>query len=297
MLVKVFSVIAAIIGGGSLLASALFSGNDAVEPVDVKFHESIVDEVDDIEVFYGGEFQSRITAEDRVRAVVVPHHLLAGAEIAEIFWNLQKSGQHFDTVVLLGPDHFDQHKHPLHISEYHWTTPYGVLESAQLLVAKIGLHDDVRVGEDVFETEHSISTVIPFIKKHFPRASVVALTASKRTTSHHATEIGSDLATIMDDKTLIVLSMDFAHHTTTDRAQMADEESIAALSNFDIGALYALHKEVKLDNAPGAAIVIGMLQELCNCVFKSPKRNDAAQILGFMEYDDVTSYVTGFFVE
>ncbi|MDD5032224.1 MAG: AmmeMemoRadiSam system protein B, partial [Patescibacteria group bacterium] len=61
-----------------------------------------------------------------VVAGIIPHHLLAADLIAEFFYNLR--GKNYDTVILLGPNHFDSGNYSMITSGYDWQTPYGHLE-------------------------------------------------------------------------------------------------------------------------------------------------------------------------
>ena len=57
---------------------------------------------------------------------IIPHHFLASELIADFFNQL--SGQHPQTIILVGPNHYERGEFKVLTSLKGWDTPYGLLE-------------------------------------------------------------------------------------------------------------------------------------------------------------------------
>src|SRR5882724_5733244 len=108
-----------------------------------------------------------------VTGISVPHHLLAADLIARGFWSAH--GGKFDRVVILSPAHFNKSPVPVATTRKDFQTVFGTVEND--VPATISLLETGHIDElaDLFEREHGIHAVLPFVKWFFPRAKILAI--------------------------------------------------------------------------------------------------------------------------
>jgi AmmeMemoRadiSam system protein B len=119
----------------------------------------------------GGQYKK--DAEKKVLGGIIPHHLLAAPLIAAFFDGIEN--QKVDTVILLGPDHFNRGLHNISVSNAKWNTFYGYLLPDLAKIYDLEQDGAIFVDEEVFENEHSIFGITPFIKRAFPKARFVPI--------------------------------------------------------------------------------------------------------------------------
>lgn len=178
-------------------------------------------------------------------AGIVSHHGLVGPIIGAYFSELrnvsrrmkEETGQGIKRVILLGPDHFKQTRADLAIGllDFRWEgrTISIDRESANNWNAKLGLPPD-RIP---FFTEHSIFTIVPFIKHAFPDALLVPVIINPSASSHTIDQLADILAGSLDDAdtpTIVLTSIDFAHHLNTEETNRRDVLSFQALLKADV---------------------------------------------------------------
>jgi AmmeMemoRadiSam system protein B len=172
--------------------------------------------------------------ENRIRAVVVPHHLLAAKLIAHTL--RMASGRPIRRVVIIGPNHDDLGGAALITADATWSTPYGDVrsdpEGVTSVIASTGAVRDAAV----FVTEHSIGAIVPFVKKIFPEATIIPLVAASKAHRPEAESLAAWISGQSED-TLIVFSTDFSHYLTEPVARLRDAETLAAMENGDIDTI------------------------------------------------------------
>ncbi len=151
-------------------------------------------------------------------AGIVPHHLLAGDMIAEFYENLKE--HEYDTVVMLGPNHFMSGEAELITSIYDWQTPFGTLECDSEIISSLEReYATLGIEPEVVDREHAMTSHVGFIKKTFPNARFVPLLLHPNIDSSGAKVLAMNLDKIMTNKQVLVLaSADFAHYTDSETA-------------------------------------------------------------------------------
>ena len=108
-----------------------------------------------------------------IRGGIVPHHLLAGSMIADFFSTVSKSNP--DVVIIIGPNHSGEGVNMVHTAPQDWNTPFGVLEADEEIIDRL-LESNVAVENfDLMENEHSVSSLVPYVKYFFPDSKIVPL--------------------------------------------------------------------------------------------------------------------------
>ncbi|MBT3704364.1 AmmeMemoRadiSam system protein B [Candidatus Peregrinibacteria bacterium] len=189
--------------------------------------------------YTGGEFS------DDVSAGILPHHLIFSDVIAGYFDRLAGT-QDVDTFVVIGPNHFDRGKESIAISEYGYTTPYGKVEVNSSLASR--LIDAGVGGWDIaaFDEEHSISSLVPYIKRDFPDAKIVAISLKLRQTDEQLEELAAVLEEELGSGDFVLASIDFSHYMWQPVADFHDELARTVIETFDFDQI----DELEIDSPP-----------------------------------------------
>ncbi len=199
---------------------------------DEKFvtHQSLYTTAD----FYDEAYQQAatdISSSGKVRVGILPHHLIVKGKIATFFEGLKK--QDIKTIVLVGPNHFEQGANKISISAAQWQTPYGdVLPDADL-AQNLAKQKGAKIDEEPFAGEHAISGLVPFIKKSLPEAKLVSVILKNATTPEEAKSLATSIKNNSDSNTLVLASVDFSHYLPALVADFHDDKSRAVIENLD----------------------------------------------------------------
>lgn len=229
------------------------------------------------------------TPKEKVYGLVVNHHLLARDLIAQAFQGVETDKP--VTVVLISPNHFFAGYGQIITSEYDWQTPYGVLAHDQEVIDQLEKTDLVNVDESPFEKEHGISNIVAFIKKSLPRARIVPLVIKDTLSTKQADALAEELKNILPEDSLVVGSLDFSHKKTSAVADQEDAKSLAAIENFDFGAI----KGLDVDSRPGLLCLLRYFAAKNAAKFTLLVHTNSSKLLGKLDSTETTSYITGYF--
>ncbi|MCK5320439.1 AmmeMemoRadiSam system protein B [Candidatus Parcubacteria bacterium] len=220
---------------------------------------------------------------------IIPHHLLAADLIAEFFSNFNSD---YETIILIGPNHFSAGKSKIISSSRNWQTPYGILEYDKDVINELLRFNKIKIEENIFEKEHAINSEVAFIKKTFPNAKFVPLVLRDNVDKKIATELALRLADIAKDKKVLILSsVDFSHYKDNLTAQKNDEISIEAIETFNFNEIYNLDID-----SPASIYTLLKFGELNNTEFSLLNNSNSAVLSNKLNLKSTTSYVTGYFV-
>lgn len=187
-----------------------------------------------------------------IRAMVVPHHLLAARLIARPLRSV--SDRHISTVVIIGPNHDDLGGVPVITAEAEWEVPGGRVgtdpEAVAGLVAATGARRDAKV----FLAEHSVGAVVPFVARAFPQARLVPVIVASTAVRSDAETLAAWIAGL-GEETLVVFSIDFSHYLTEPDALRRDAETRAAILRGDVDTVLT-YDSAHLDAAPVLATAL-----------------------------------------
>ncbi|MBU1071017.1 AmmeMemoRadiSam system protein B [Patescibacteria group bacterium] len=243
---------------------------------------------------YEKEFVSAInTTEQEISAGIVSHHLLASNLIANFFKGIKS--ENIKNVIIVGPDHFDYlttHNTLAASSFIPWKTPFGELLPKESLI-KI-LHDQnlVNILDTAFRTEHSIYTLVPFVKYAFPQVKVTPIILNNREPIDSFYSLGQKVSQILNqDNTILIVSSDFSHNVTVNNALSADKNSIQLLMKLNMDTI----ENIESDCQACMAFLSGYLNssEPIFQLLDNKTSNDFSD----QSQDTVTSYVTGYFLK
>jgi AmmeMemoRadiSam system protein B len=190
------------------------------------------------------DFQSKAYDTDgEIRCGVVPHHLLAGRMIAGFFKTAAQNGSNIDTVVIVAPIH-DPKDDKLCTTLSDWKAPDGVLKTdadfSERFIKQLGAAEN----DEVLQSDHSASALIPFVKHYLPSASVACLLVAGNAGKNIPDKISELLSDFAEDKNcLFVFSVDFSHYLEPDNTRKHDEETLDAVMNCDLESIAAMNND------------------------------------------------------
>ena len=222
---------------------------------------------------------------------IIPHHLLAAPFIASFFKGIEY--QDIQTVVLLGPDHRNIGDYNISISEALWETPYGILEPSLLAIPHLLETKAAGVDEQVFETEHSIYNITPFIKRAFPHAEIIPITFGSGTDQRTTEEFAHTLANTLPEKSLVIAAVDFSHDVSLQKAEEQDKRSLEMITTFSLNQIYSL----ETDSNPSIYTLLSYLEKKDANNTLILGNSNSAEIAQVPTSTNVTSYVTVYFAK
>lgn len=236
----------------------------------------------------------RVTDNRSVIGAVVNHHLLAADFIVDTL--NQAVGQNIDRIVILSPNHFFA-GHGFFISTHHaFATPYGDTDTDQTLVRHLTNSGAVLENSEAFLQEHGVYNLLPFIRSKFPGIPIVPIIVRDGVTNESIDQLRMVLGQQVTTKTLIVASLDFAHHQTNDGAKKLDAQSMTWLRTVDPMAVRPnTGAIVAVDSPPTLKLFLALMRDRGATDFTLSHHSNAAVESGHLEATDVTSYITGLF--
>jgi AmmeMemoRadiSam system protein B/AmmeMemoRadiSam system protein A len=148
------------------------------------------------------------------RAVVVPHagYAFSGSTAAKAFARLPVEGVR--RVVLLGPSHhfgFSGGALP-EASTTAFSTPIGPIALDQQALKVLRGKPHFAGPADAHRPEHALEVELPFLRVTAPDALLVPVVVGPATDLSTCLEMAETISTLLDEKTVVVVSSDFTHH-------------------------------------------------------------------------------------
>lgn len=162
---------------------------------------------------------------------VVPHHLVAGVQMAAFFDTLKKQAP--PVVVVLGPNHKQTGHHSILTSNYSWKTPYGTILPSSDLIKNIVNQNIAAVEEKVIGVEWSVAAVTPFIKRTWPKAEIIPFIVKDAASSSTVNQLAEMLSKTLPAGSIVLASIDFSHYQPYFIADFHDVLSREILSTAD----------------------------------------------------------------
>lgn len=231
----------------------------------------------------------------KVYGAVVPHHLLAYELITEVFSQLTITEEKPPVIILIGPNH-DNEGEKILTSTWGWQTPFGTVEANTEIIEDLVKNSPVKINDTIFSTEHSMGTLMPFIKYFLPEAQVVPIIFHYDLKDEEARSLSDQIANIVKEKeALVMASIDFSHYLTNQEAQAKDQETLEMIKTKNILRLLNLGDDY-LDS-PGALATL--LYTMDKLDINEPKilQNTNSGILMGNDLIETTSYITMIFEE
>jgi len=219
---------------------------------------------------------------------ILPHHDLAGEMMADYFSNL-KNSQEVKTFIIIGPNHQDVGLAPVITADVSWNTPMGELQNnsaVQSLVHESYVSNDYQN----IVSEHSVQVLMPYISNYFPQADVIPLAINSKLTKQEAHDLGLRLASLIDDRTVLINSLDFSHYLPSDQTAMKDAETELLIRNKEFDQLWTLGND-HIDSPYSLLVFLYCMEELNSYEVEVLDHRNSAHFLGD-RVEISTSYLT-----
>lgn len=164
---------------------------------------------------------SKLDIGDNIRAIIVPHHLLASEYVAELL--SASAGDWVKRVIIIGPNHENIGQTVIASTLANWETVFGNVASDEELVSNLLSYYGVISNPEAFHNEHSVGAIVPFIKNYLPETSIVPVIINSYAEHKDAEKLANWLFENIDDGTLIIVSTDFSHYLKKSQAEKNDE--------------------------------------------------------------------------
>jgi len=205
------------------------------------------------------ENKKQIQIQDKIRGAIMPHHLIPSFIIASIFKSI--SEQNIETIILLSPNHYDIGDTPVVTSKISWETPYGKIEPNNKIIQQLLQKDYISVDEAVLDNEHGIAGLLPFVAYYDKSTKIVPLALRQNLTKEQLQDLSSEISNIIDDKTIVVASVDFSHYLTSEQAQKNDEKTLQVLQQRNYDELSQMNNDY-LDSPESIAMLLYIMDNI-----------------------------------
>jgi len=169
-------------------------------------------------------------------AGIASHHILSHDYLDAWFFHLAEMRKP-KRFYILSPSHYGISLELFSLTTGSWESGFGTVKSDSAKVYKLAELLEVDLDPGVFHVEHGISTFIPYIKKYFPDASVVAIAyeaeppvnipLSRRLAEAIENEFDEEGKT----ENFLLISVDFSHHGSLEQTNIRDNYSEQYLRN------------------------------------------------------------------
>ncbi|MDD3284422.1 MAG: AmmeMemoRadiSam system protein B [Patescibacteria group bacterium] len=257
-----------------------------IDNFDLEKHYSYFMNKDFFDEAYNNAKDQTKNPETKVYGGIIPHHLIVKDKIASFFEGIKN--ENYKTIILVGPNHFDNGKNNIIASNAMWITPYGNIEPDSKLIKKLNLE----ISESPFDSEHSISGLVSFIKYSFPNTKIVPIIVKLGTTEEELTQLATTITNSVNiDEVLFISSIDFSHYQSSNTANFHDTRSNSIISSFDFDRIY----QMEIDSPPSAYLLLKYLE--LNKLQKSELlfSTDSGTLIG-KKYVETTSHNIFYFM-
>ncbi len=225
---------------------------------------------------------------NKVMGGLVPHHIPTTIPLLAEFYVKLKNSRDVKTFVILGPDHVDAGRSNISVSKSDFVMPFGTLRPNLTMIEQLESSGFIVQDETPFDREHSIDSQLLLISKLFPEAQIVPLIFRSSITNEEARVFGKILASVVDEDTFIVSSVDFSHYLSERQARPIDYLSANVLGAID-------SKSTDLVEADSEQALMALMSFFET---KGANHQVGLQVFNTRDFnsnnDYTTGYVTGF---
>ncbi len=223
-----------------------------------------------------------------IRAVIAPHHLVAAEDDAVALRAL--AGQNISNIILISPDHYNKCPTALCTANADYETFFGHMRASPTVVKDLVASPLITNAPGLFNNEHGIYAVAPFIVHYLPGAPVTPLVVA---IDYWKTNKDAMLALLQAQAkagTVFVVSSDFSHYLPYGEAEKMDALTKAVLVSDDLDAIEQL-KDPSQSDCPACLWLLASLAKNNN--FYHPDflmHTNSAALLNDLNVKETTSH-------
>ncbi|MCX6716599.1 MAG: AmmeMemoRadiSam system protein B [Candidatus Taylorbacteria bacterium] len=196
--------------------------NEYIPEIDAALKISRAEKVAGLKHIYGG---------------LVSHHIPTTIPLLVNFYSNLKLNQSVKNFIIIGPDHNNSGESPITVSNESFFTEYGEVKPIDGLAIKLKNEKLANIEESPFDLEHSVGSQILIISKIFPGAKITPIIIRSNTDKNQAEALGKEIASLLDDETVLIASVDFSHYLSSNQALPLDQMSGEIVKNTDLSAI------------------------------------------------------------
>jgi len=154
----------------------------------------------------------------KIRALVVPHagYIYSGPVAAAAYQTLRLSRFEPQKIVLIGPSHHFPIADYITSSFDQWKTPLGKVPQIKVT------QNEWTVFDLAFMPEHSLEVQLPFLQTILSNFEIFPILINNISLSE---TLARKIKSLLDEKTLIIVSSDLSHYNPLAVAQKIDQET------------------------------------------------------------------------
>ncbi len=219
---------------------------------------------------------------------IASHHIPTTIPNLVNFYSDLKNNQSVRKIIIIGPDHNDAGKSSISASNVSFFTSYGEVKPIENLSIELEKSGLVSIEESPFDFEHSIGSQILVISKIFPGVQVTPIIFRSDIPKGQAKALGEKLASLMDEETVLIASVDFSHYLSTNQSAPIDNKSADVIRNLDLESIHLIEADSN-ETLETFMIVMNNKKAFDNDKVEVLNTNDLMQ-----NFDYTTGYVFGF---
>ncbi len=227
-------------------------------------------------------------------AFITPHHLVAKELIEEVFKKTAEENKNskIDRIVLVSPNHFNSGGGNFIVSDQDWNVEGGSILSDKSVINILQKDKLAYLQNDIFQQEHGITALLPFVKKYYNEIPVISLIIRDGTNESEIDKLADFFnSEKVEGNTLMILSSDFSHELDKNISFIHDQIAIDAIQNFDFDSMSGL----ETDCLGGLRLVLKFAQANNYNNFNLLGNSNSSEIYNKFFIGENTSYVTGYF--
>jgi AmmeMemoRadiSam system protein B len=241
----------------------------------------------DMELFMKGESDKKMfPIKGRVLGAIVPHHILASYLMSSLFDSLPGD---YDTVFILGPNHKEEGEALAYTSKAAWQTEFGTVKASSRRIDSLS-GEVVKIDDGIISEEHSVAVPINYIKKYLPEAEVVPLVLNEAYSVKDISGLSKLLLPFMNERTLVLASVDFSHYLTASEAEKMDKLTLKAIAEGDYTKLNEFNSD-NLDSSSSMILIDMLMKEKGSGNLQVLENSNSYALTNYNK--DVTSYIVG----
>jgi poly-gamma-glutamate synthesis protein (capsule biosynthesis protein) len=231
------------------------------------------------------------TISGTVVAGVVNHHVLAVDVLERFAKGMRAARPDAKRIIILSPDHFHAGRSAVSTHVRPYQTPLGRVEVDREAVAYLAQHSVVIDNGPMFEQEHGVGALIPFLHRSFADMQIVPVAIRGETDDATLVNLAHTLEPLLDRQAVIVVSADMSHYLTEDVALKNDVQTLKWLQALDAQAFDAATDDF-VDNGSSFVVLSHIFEQRDQkLTFTLLDHTISSRYAG--SRDNTTSYLTG----
>ena len=153
--------------------------------------------------------------------LVVPHHALAAEMAAEALYKADAAQK--ELFIIIGPNHANSGAN-IAVSDQSYQSGKNILTVSEKALSALTANNTASCDSSLFAEEHSVGMLIPLLAQINPKAQILPIICRHSLTQEEGAKIFSALAPLLNEKALIIASIDFSHHLSAQEAADHNEQ-------------------------------------------------------------------------